>query len=73
MKLHPLYLNGQTKTKRGTPMDYNKAIQLLSGAAHGGSFTYDQDFKDALIMAINALIFRRNLEDAIPYINPEQK
>ena len=54
-------------------MDYDKAIQLLSDVAYHNYLSFDQDFKDALIMAIDALIFRLNLEDAIPHIEPEEK
>ena len=45
-------------------MSYDRAIELLSNAALGRYLTWDADFRDALAMAVRALIEKRAREAA---------
>jgi len=43
-------------------MNIDKAIEILSESAYRGVTTFSQDFKDAQILGIAALIFYRKLK-----------
>lgn len=52
-------------------MKPDKAIKILADSAYGGTTTFNQEYKEAQILGLEALVLYRNLRHDYPNIVPK--